>query len=292
MKKAPFERTMEWVLFLSALLSIVSVVFIILFIFRQGLPLFKVVHPWTFLTSPRWEPVAEPPSYGILSFVVGSLWVTLGALILAVPIGLAGGIFMAEMAKGPLGVILREAIALLAGIPSVIYGLFGYMALSPWVREVFGSPTGLGILTASIVLAIMILPTIIAITEVSLRGVAAELKEGSLALGASHWMTIHKVMIPKARSGILAGIILGMGRAIGETMAVLMVAGNSTPLPKGLLSHARTLTMNIATDMKYAADDHKVSLFTTGIVLFLFILLINMAVQALMRRALAEEGGQ
>jgi phosphate transport system permease protein len=220
---------------------------------------------------------------------MGSIWVTFGALLISVPIGLAVGIFMAEMAVGRFAVILRSVVELLAGIPSVIYGLFGYIAISPVIRTLFNSPTGLGILTASIVLAIMTLPTIINITEVSLRAVPHELKEGSLALGATHWMTIYRVMIPTARSGILAGIILGMGRAIGETMAVLMVAGNAITMPRGPLSLARTLTMNIATDMKYAADDHAVSLFTTGIVLFIFILGINALVQYLMKKAVRED---
>ncbi len=283
------ESTVEKILLISALLSVVSVIFITVFIFQEGLPLFKKVNPLEFLFSSEWSPTGEPPKYGILPFIMGSIWVTLGALIISVPIGLSVGIFMAEMAVGKMAGLLRSVVELLAGIPSVIYGLFGYIAISPIIRRLFDSPTGLGVLTASIVLAIMTLPTIINITEVSLRAVPHELKEASLALGATHWMTIYRVMVPAARSGILAGIVLGMGRAIGETMAVLMVAGNAITMPKGPLSLTRTLTMNIATDMKYAADDHAVSLFTTGIVLFVFILGINLLVQYLMKKAVKEE---
>ena len=283
------ESSVEKVLLISAMLSVVSVLFITIFIFEEGLPLFAKVSPLGFLFSSTWAPTAETPQWGILPFIMGSLWITIGALLLSVPVGLAVGIFMAEMAVGKFAEMLRSVVELLAGIPSVIYGLFGYIAISPIIRRLFDSPTGLGVLTASIVLAIMTLPTIINITEVSLRAVPHELKEASLALGATHWMTIYRVMVPSARSGILAGIVLGMGRAIGETMAVLMVAGNAVTMPKGPLSLARTLTMNIATDMKYAADDHAVSLFTTGIVLFIFILGINLVVQYLMKKAVKEE---
>ncbi|MDA3959141.1 phosphate ABC transporter permease subunit PstC [Oceanispirochaeta sp.] len=287
--KSILESTVEKVLLLSALISVISVIFITVFIFQEGLPLFTKVNPLTFLFTSTWEPTADIPQYGILAFIMGSIWVTVGALLLSVPVGLAVGIFMAEMAKGKFADILRSVVQLLAGIPSVIYGLFGYIAISPVIRIIFKSPTGLGVLTASIVLAIMTLPTIINITEVSLRAVPQELKEGSLALGATHWMTIYRVMVPSARSGILAGIVLGMGRAVGETMAVLMVAGNAVTMPKGPLSLTRTLTMNIATDMKYAADDHAVSLFTTGIVLLVFILGIKALVQYLMKKAVKEE---
>ncbi len=287
--KSVLEVAVEKILLISAFISVISVVFITVFIFKEGLPLFTRVSPLEFLFSSNWAPTADPPQYGILSFIMGSVWVTFGALLLSVPIGLAVGIFMAEMAEGRFAQILRSVVELLAGIPSVIYGLFGYIAISPVIRRLFDSPTGLGVLTASIVLAIMTLPTIINITEVSLRAVPGELKEGSLALGATHWMTIYRVMVPSARSGILAGIVLGMGRAIGETMAVLMVAGNAVTMPRGPLSLTRTLTMNIATDMKYAADYHAVSLFTTGIVLFVFILGINSLVQYLMKKTVKEE---
>ncbi|WP_028975296.1 phosphate ABC transporter permease subunit PstC [Spirochaeta cellobiosiphila] len=287
--KSLLEKIVEKILLISAFISIISVVFITVFILKEGLPLFTQVSPLTFLFSSDWAPTADPPQYGILAFIMGSIWVTTGALLLSVPVGLAVGIFMAEIAKGRFASILRSVVELLAGIPSVIYGLFGYIAISPIIRKIFDSPTGLGVITASIVLAIMTLPTIVNITEVSIRAVSQEQKEGSLALGATHWMTIYRVLVPSARSGILAGIVLGMGRAIGETMAVLMVAGNAVTMPKGPLSLTRTLTMNIATDMKYATDYHSVSLFTTGIVLFIFILAINLIVQYLMKKAIKED---
>lgn len=286
------ERIVEILFLASGSLSIIAVVFISVFIFWQGIPLFRVFSPIDFLFSPDWSPTQDPPSFGILPFIAGSLWVTAGALILAVPIGLAVGIFMAEMAKGRSATLLRRSIELLAGIPSVVYGLFGYIAIAPLIRTATGSTTGLGILTASIILAIMTLPTIINITEVSLRAVPQELREGSLALGATHWQSITRILVPAARSGIMAGIILGMGRAIGETMAVLMVAGNAVIMPKGPLSLTRTLTMNIVTDMKYAADDHWVSLFTTGIVLFVFILLSNILVQFLLKKRVRKESSR
>ncbi len=283
---------MEAILFIFASISVLSVIFITLFILAEGLPLFKSVRLTDFLFSTNWKPTAKEPSFGIWAFIVGSIWVTLGALIIAVPMGLAVGIFMAEMAKPRAAKIIRSGVELLAGIPSVIYGLFGFFFIAPIIRNLSNSTTGLGILTASIILAIMILPTIINITEVSIRSVPSELKEGSLALGATHWQSIVRTIIPAARSGIIAGVVLGIGRAVGETMAVLMVAGNSPIMPTGPLSHVRTLTMNIVTDLKYAevGSLHETSLFSTGIVLFLFILIINLVVQRTLKRKLDKEG--
>ncbi len=286
--KRTVEGFIERFLALCAFISVLSVVFITIFIFREGIPLFKVTDPISFLFGSKWSPTGNPPNYGILAFIVGSLWVTGGSLILALPIGLSVGIFMAEYAKGRFASIVRSVVELLAGIPSVIYGLFGYIAIAPIIRSLTSSETGLGVLTASIVLAIMVLPTIINITEVSIRAVPAELKEASLGLGATHWQTIIRTIIPAAHSGILAGVVLGMGRSIGETMAVLMVAGNAVTMPTGPLSLARTLTMNVATDMSYASDYHWTSLFTTGMVLFVFILIINISVQVLLKQAVKE----
>jgi len=289
-KNKIFEKSIETVLFLCAFISTLSVFFIMIFIFREGLPLFKNVNLFDFLFGRVWAPSDDLPAYGILPFIAGSVWVTFGALLLSLPVGLAVGIFMAEFAKGSLAGILRKVIELLAGIPSVIYGLFGYAVIAPIIRRFSNSPTGLGILTAAIILAVMILPTIINMTEVSLRAVPVELKEGSLALGATLWQTIYRTLLPAAKSGIIAGVVLGMGRAIGETMAVLMVAGNSILMPENLLSLTRTLTMNIATDMKYAADEHWTSLFTTGIVLFCFILALNLIVQLLLKKSIKRTG--
>ena len=276
-----YEGIIHKVLLLTALVSTLAVVFITFFIFQRGLPLFKRVSIWEFLFSTYWLPTDETnPGFGILSFIVGSFYVTFVALAIAVPIGLACAIFLAEMAEGRIARVLRSVVELLSGIPSVIYGFFGIVVISKGVRELFGG-TGYCVLSASIILAIMILPTIVSISEVSIRAVPRDYKEGSLALGATHWQTIVQVLVPAARSGIIAGIVLGVGRAVGETMAVLMVAGNAPIMPTGLLSKVRTLTMNIVTDMGYASGDHMTALFTTGIVLFVFIMILNVVVNAI-----------
>ena len=271
-KKQIQETIVEFFFLIFASVSILSVVGITYFIFSEGVPLFSHVNFFTFLFSADWSPTADNPSFGIFAFIIGSVLVTCISLIIAVPIALATGIFMAEYASPGFASIVRAGIELLAGIPSVIYGLFGFFFIAPIIRSATPSDTGLGITTAGIVLAIMILPTIINITEVSLRAVPREMKEGSLALGATYWQTIVGTLIPAASSGIIAGIVLGIGRAIGETMAVLMVAGNSPIMPNSIFSHTRTLTMNIVTDLKYAevGSLHETSLFTTGLVLFIF----------------------
>jgi phosphate transport system permease protein len=275
-----YEGVIGKVLFFTALVSTLAVVFITFFIFQRGLPLFQRVSIWEFLFSTNWFPTAEDnPGFGILPFIVGSFYVTFVALAIAVPIGLACAIFLAEIAEGRIARVLRSVVELLAGIPSVVYGFFGIVIISKGIREIFGG-TGYCVLSASIILAIMILPTIVNISEVSIRAVPRDYKEGSLAIGATHWQTIVQVLVPAARSGIIAGIVLGIGRAVGETMAVLMVAGNAPIMPTGLLSKVRTLTMNIVTDMGYASGDHMTALFTTGIVLFIFIMVLNVVVNA------------
>jgi phosphate transport system permease protein len=284
------ERGAEGILLACALLSVLAVALITVFLFARGLPLFAKASLTEFLFSTRWEPTASEPHYGILAFIVGSLLVTGLSLIIAVPAGLAVGIYLAELSGKRASRAIRTAVELLAGIPSVIYGLFGIAVVSTASRAVFGG-SGYGLGSAAIVLAIMTLPTIVNVTEVSLRAVPRELKEGSLALGATRWQTIVRVQVPAARSGIIAGAVLGMGRAIGETMAVLMVGGNAPVMPKGLDGMIRTLTMNIITDMSYAKDDHLTSLFATGIALFVFILALNVAVQAALKRSLAGAEG-
>jgi len=284
------ERGIEGLLVFCGALSILAVLFITLFLFLRGAPLFKKVPLTEFLFSTRWEPTAADPGYGILSFIVGSLLVTGLSLVFAVPVGLSVGVYLAELAQQRFSRAIRTAVELLAGIPSVIYGLFGIAVIAGLNRSAFGG-TGYGVLSASIILAIMTLPTIINVTEVSLRAVPRELREGSLALGATQWQTIIRVLVPSARSGIAAGVILGMGRALGETMAVLMVGGNAPIMPKGLNGMVRTLTMNIITDMSYAKDDHLTSLFATGIVLFVFILALNLVVQIALKRSLSGAEG-
>ena len=285
------EGVAESILFASAFLSVVAVVFMTVFLFQRGLPLFRKVSVLEFLFSTRWEPTAAEPGYGILSFIVGSFLVTGLALAIAVPVGLAVGIYLAELSDKKSSGFIKSAVELLAGIPSVVYGLFGIAVVSTISRTLFGG-SGYSVISASIVLAIMTLPTIISVTDVSLRAIPRELKEGSLALGATHWQTIYRVLVPSARSGILAGVILGMGRAIGETLAVLMVGGNAPIMPTRLNGMVRTLTMNIITDMSYATGDHLTSLFATGIVLFVFILALNLIVQFALKRSIGDmEGG-
>ncbi len=287
------ERIVERFLLLFACVSILSVIGITFFIFEEGLPLFGHISVGQFLFSSDWQPTSDPPSFGILAFIIGSILVTFISLLFAIPIGIATGVFMAEFASPRWAGLVRKGIELLAGIPSVIYGLFGFFFIAPIIRECTSSTTGLGTMTAGIILGIMVLPTIINTTEVSLRAVPREIKEGSLALGATYWQTIIRTLIPSARSGIVAGVVLGIGRSIGETMAVLMVAGNSPIMPKGLFSNTRTLTMNIVTDLKYAevGSLHETSLFTTGIVLFIFILIINLLVQYFMKKSIKRSQG-
>jgi phosphate transport system permease protein len=284
-----FEGGLEKTFLVCALISITSVILMTVFIFRQGLPLFAHVSVPDFLFSTDWNPSRTPnPGYGILSFIVGALFVTFLSLLIAVPIGIASGIFLSEMAGRRAGGFLRAAVELLAGIPSVIYGLFGIAAVVPVVRQLFGG-NGYSVLSSSIILAIMTLPTIINMTEVSIHTVPRELREGSWALGATKWQTIVGVLIPAARSGIITGVVLGMGRALGETMAVLLVGGNAPIMPTGPLSMVRTLTMNIITDMAYAEGDHLTSLFTTAIVLFIFILALNIFIQLALKSAMKEQ---
>ena len=280
-KRAAKEKTVEIVLLICALVSVISVLFISFFIFQRGLPLFKSVGIGEFLFGTDWAPsLDENPRYGILPFIVGSVYITLGSLLLAVPVGVLTAVFMAEIAGKRAAEIMRNVVQLLAGIPSVIYGFFGVIVISKVIREWFGG-TGYSMLAGAVILAIMVLPTIINIAEVTISSLPRSIKEGSLALGSTRWQTIIRVQLPAAKSGIIAGIVLGMGRALGETMAVLMVAGNAPIMPKGPLSKVRTLTMNIVTDMGYASGDHMTALFTTSIVLFLFILALNLTVNVI-----------
>ncbi len=288
-----FERTVETLFFVSALASILSVIFITLFILIEGLPLFfhsATDYPpptfFEFFFGTEWFPTDTPPKYGIMPFIVGSLFVTAGALVLAVPIGIAVGVFIAEIARGRAQKILRSATEILAGIPSVVYGFFGVMMIGFFLQNFDDPIVNYNAFSASVILAVMTLPTIINITEVSIRSVPREFADGSFAIGSTHWQTIIRVLIPAARSGIITGVILGMGRAIGETMAVLMVAGNQPTIPtEGFRSRVRTLTMAVVNDMGYAADDHRVALFTTAIVLFAFILILNLVTQIITRRS-------
>jgi phosphate transport system permease protein len=275
------EKMIEKSLLLVALSSISVLALIALFIFGEGLPLIWKIGPKAFLFGERWVP--SKGEFGILSMIAGSFWVTLGALLLGIPLGLACAIFLCEWTPPWAGMILRAGIQVLAGIPSVIYGFWGLVVLVPIVRNHLGGP-GLSILSGSLILSIMILPTIISISEDSLKALPPSYKAGALALGATHWETIWRVLIPAARSGIVASIILGMGRALGETMAMIMILGNAVKMPSSFLDSARTLTTNIGIEMGYATGDHRQALFATGVILFLIIMFLNALAIVLSRR--------
>jgi len=275
------DRVIEKILLVIALSSISILGLIAFFIFEQGLPLIWKVGPGVFIFGDRWIP--SQGLFGIFPMIVGSFWVTIGALILGVPLGLACAVFLSEWTPPKAAVILRPTIQLLAAIPSVIYGFWGLIVLVPFVRNYLGGP-GLSILSGSLILGFMVLPTIISISEDSLKALPPYYKAGALALGATHWQTIWRVMIPAARSGVVASIILGMGRAIGETMAMIMILGNAVKMPKSLLDSARTLTTNIGIEMGYASGDHRQALFATGVILFFIIMILNSLAITLSRR--------
>ena len=283
--KAWKESFMRGVFFIAACTSVLAVALICVFLFANGLPAMNEIGIIEFLTGERWKPQNE--IFGILPMIVGSLYVTAGAILFGVPIGILTSVFMAKYCPKRIYKPLKAATELLAGIPSVVYGFFGLVVLVPVIRNI-GRSLGLGgngssILTASLLLGIMILPTIIGVTESAIRAVPAHYYEGALALGATHERSIFAVVIPAAKSGVIAGIVLGIGRAIGETMAVIMVAGNQARMPAGILRGIRTLTANIVIEMGYAADLHREALIATGVVLFVFILIINFSVALLNR---------
>lgn len=266
------DKVIAKLLFLAACSSTIVLFLIALFIFREGVPIIIKTGLSHFLLGKDWSPFSG--QFGILPFIVGSLCITFGALVLGVPFGVSCAIYLAEFAPKKMASVLKPAIELLAGIPSVVYGFMGVIWLAPIIRENFGGP-GLSILAASCVLAIMILPTVVGVSIDAIQAVPKNYKEGSLALGATSWQSTWRVIFPAARSGILAGVILGMGRAVGETMAVIMISGNSTIIPHSILDSVRTLTANIAIEMGYATGDHREALFATGVVLFFFIMILN-----------------
>ncbi len=275
------EKLMHAVFFIAACTSSLAVALICLFLFANGIPAIQEIGVFIFLLCTRW--IRGNNIFGILHMIMGSIYVTAGAIIIGVPIGIMTSIFMAEYCPRKIYGFLKSATELLAGIPSVVYGFFGLTVLVPLIRKLPHSK-GTSILTASILLGIMILPTIIGVTEAALRAVPRSYYEGSLALGATQERSIFRVMLPAAKSGVLAGVVLGIGRAIGETMAVVMVAGNQARMPAGLLKGVRTMTTNIVLEMGYAADLHRGALIATGVVLFVFILIINFSVSMLNRR--------
>ena len=273
---------MQTVFFLSASISVLAVILICLFLFANGIPAIGKIGVLNFLTGIKWKPTND--IYGIFPMILGSIYVTAGAIAIGVPVGLLTAIFLARFCPPVLYKFLKPAVNLLAGIPSVVYGFFGLMVIVPAIRNMFGV-SGPGLLAASLVLGIMILPTIIGVSEAAIRAVPENYYEGSLALGASNERSVFFTVVPAAKSGITAGVILGIGRAIGETMAVIMVAGNQAVIPSGLLKGLRTMTANIVIEMGYAADLHREALIATGVVLFIFILIINLTFSLIKRRA-------
>ena len=276
------ERFMQVLFLLSALVSILAVALICIFLFANGIPAIREIGLWDFLSGTSWKP--EQNIYGILPMIIGSIYVTAGAMLIGVPIGILTALFLVHFCPPKLYRFLKPAVDLLAGIPSIVYGFFGLMVIVPAIRNGLGG-SGSSMLAASIVLGIMILPTIINVSESAIRAVPESYYEGSLALGASHERSVFFTVMPAAKSGVFAAVILGMGRAVGETMAVIMVAGNQTAMPGSPLQGLRTLTANIVMEMAYAADLHRGALIATAVVLFVFILIINLSFSLMKRRA-------
>ena len=286
------EKLMQGVFFIAACTSVLAVALICVFLFINGVPAMKEIGFVKFLTGTVWRPNND--IYGIFPMIMGSIYVTAGAILIGVPIGILTSVFMAKYCPKQIYPVLKGATELLAGIPSVIYGFFGLVVMVPAIRE-FGKTLrqagilhkggdGNSILTASLLLGMMILPTIIGVTESNIRAVPSQYYEGSLALGATHEQSIFKVVLPAAKSGVIAGVVLGIGRAIGETMAVIMIAGNQARLPESIFEGVRTMTANIVLEMGYASGLQREALIATGVVLFVFILIINFSVALLNRR--------
>lgn len=279
------DKIMKVVFLIAAITSIAAVALICVFLLINGVPAMAKIGLFDFIGGTKWAPSDVPASYGIFPMILGSIYVTAGALVVGVPIGVLTAIYLAKFCPKKIYKVLKPAVELLAGIPSVVYGFFGLVVLVPFIRDnIGGNGTG-SILTASILLGIMILPTIITVSESAIRSVPESYYEASLGMGATHERTIFRVILPAAKSGVLTAIVLGVGRAIGETMAVILVAGNQVVIPDGILSGARTLTTNIVMEMGYASGLHRDALIATGVVLFVLILLINALLSVIKRRS-------
>ena len=278
------EKIMEYVFLLAAVVSILAVALICIFLFANGIPAMKEIGFANFVLGEEWKPGNDV--YGIFPMIIGSLYVTGGALVIGVPIGILMAIFMVCFCPNRVYKVLKPIVDLLAGIPSIVYGFFGLSVLVPFLREHIDvrGYRGQSILCAAILLGIMILPTIIDAAEPAIRAVERSYYEGALALGATHERGVFSVIVPAAGSGILAAVILGVGRALGETMAVMMVVGNQPRVPDSIFQGVRTLTTNIVMEMGYATDLHREALIATGVVLFVFILIINVSFSALKRK--------
>lgn len=276
------ECIMQIIFILTACISIIAVMLVCIFLFANGIPAIGKIGLFKFLFGTQWRP--ENNIYGIFPMIIGSIYVTAGAIIVGVPIGILTAAFMARFCPKRIYGILRAGINLMSGIPSVVYGFFGLVVLVPFIRNNFGG-RGLSVLTSSLLLGIMILPTIVSVSESSIRAVPQSYYEGALALGASHERSVFFILLPSAKRGILAGVILGIGRAIGETMAVMMVAGNQVIIPKKLTDGVITMTTNIVMEMGYSTDLHREALIATAVVLFVFILIINLSFSVIKRRS-------
>ena len=282
-KLRPMETIMNVVFFACGFIAIVFVLFISVYLIISGIPAIREIGLIDFLFGTEWASTAAEPKFGILPFILTSIYGTAGAIVLGVPVGFMTAVFLAKVAPPRLAAVVRPAVDLLAGIPSVVYGLIGMMVLVPAVRVAFNLPDGASLFCAIIVLAVMILPSIISVSETALKAVPKEYEEASLALGATHIETIFRVSVPAASSGIAASIVLGIGRAIGEAMAIIMVAGNVANMP-GLFKSVRFLTTAVASEMSYASGLQRQALFSIALVLFLFIMLINVVLNTLLKR--------
>lgn len=280
------EYIIEKAILLSGIASVIFVILIFIFLLKEGLSLFGTENFFSFISGKNWYPISDPPQFGILPLIMGSVFVTFGAIVISVPLGIAVAIYIAEVAPLRFRDILKSSIELLAAIPSVVLGFLGIVTLAPLLKNIFNLPSGLTALAGSIMLAFMALPTIVSIIEDSIVSVPRSYKEGSFALGATHWQTIYRVILPAASSGILAAVMLGIGRVIGETMAVLMITGNAAIIPTSLLQPVRTLTATIASEMgeTVGGSPHYFALFAIGIILFIISFIINLLADRFMHK--------
>ncbi|MBI4431945.1 MAG: phosphate ABC transporter permease subunit PstC [Candidatus Omnitrophica bacterium] len=280
------EFLFETIIRASGLASIIAVGLIFFFLLKEGTLLFQTQTLGDFLLGKKWYPISEPPGFGILPLILGSLLVTLGAAIISIPLGIACAVYIAEVAPPRIKEILKSGVELLAAIPSVVLGFIGIVTVVPWIKSTFDVPTGLTAFAGSFILAFMAMPTVVSIAEDALHSVPKIYKEGAYALGATQWQTIYRVVLPAAASGIVAAVMLGIGRVVGETMAVMMVTGNSASMPKGIFYPVRTLTATVAAEMgeTVQGSDHYFSLFAIGIVLFVITFAVNMTADVFIHR--------
>ena len=285
-RKRPHEILIESAVFMAGGVTIFFVILIFIFLLKEGLALFKSVSVWEFLTGKDWYPISHPPKFGALPLILGSIWITVGAIVISVPLGVACAVYIAEVAPKWLREILKASVEFLAAIPSIVLGFVGLVTLVPLVQTLFNLPTGLTALSGSLMLGFMAMPTIVSIMEDALTAVPRSYREGALALGATPWQAILRVVLPAASSGIIAAVMLGIGRVIGETMAVMMITGNAARIPTTFLQPVRTLTATIAAEMGEAVQGsaHYASLFAIGIVLFVITFVINLTADFFLHR--------